>query len=312
MSEQLVSIAMCTYNGAKYLKPQLDSILRQTYANLELVVFDDCSTDETWSILEEYAQRDHRIRIFYNDRNVGFVKNFENAIAECRGELIALADQDDVWLEQKITALVEDIGDNLLIYSRVSLIGPNGEGLDEEFPGKSVRRLDGDCALALVLGNCVTGHACLIRRELFEKARQSLSAMRYHDQWLAIVAAAEGRLKAGNEVLSYYRLHNNNVVFKNKKKRKEHKYLAVMNKLNGQLAFLRAVSQANVLNSHQRALLDELCELLAQNERSFFNFKLRRFLRRHKSTFLRVFSNEEKVIGRMCRGKWYFFFIPFA
>ena len=102
------------------------------------------------------------------------------------------------------------------------------------------------------------------------------------------------------------------VVFKNKKKRKEHKYLAVMNKLNGQLAFLRAVSQANVLNSHQRALLDELCELLAQNERSFFNFKLRRFLRRHKSTFLRVFSNEEKVIGRMCRGKWYFFFIPFA
>lgn len=312
MTDKLVSVAMCTYNGARFLKQQLDSILAQSYRHIELVIFDDCSTDETWAILEEYAGKDGRVRLFQNEINLGFVKNFENAIAECRADLIALADQDDVWFEQKIEHLVRGIGDNLLVYSRVSLIDAEGNVLGEEFPGAGINCLEGDCALSLVLGNCVTGHACLLRRELFDKAREYLSSMRYHDQWLAIVAAAEGRLKADRAVLSYYRRHDNNVVFKNKKKRKVAKHVAVIKKLHEQLVFLDTIAEANVLSREQEKLLGDLRSLMARNESSFFNTKLRNFLMKHEDIFLRVFSNKPKFVNKICRGKWYFIFIPFA
>ena len=78
---------MATYNGEKYLKEQIDSILDQSIQNFELVICDDCSKDSTWSILEEYAQRDSRIRIYENEKNLGVKHNFEKAISLTRGQL---------------------------------------------------------------------------------------------------------------------------------------------------------------------------------------------------------------------------------
>src|ERR1700748_3070750 len=99
MSKQpLVSVAMCTYNGEKYIRQQLDSILNQTWRNLEIVIVDDGSSDDTFAIISEYAEKDSRIKCFKNEVNLGFNKNFEHAVELTTGDYIAISDQDDIWL----------------------------------------------------------------------------------------------------------------------------------------------------------------------------------------------------------------------
>ena len=97
----MISIALPTYNGEKYIREQLDSIYNQTLVPDEVVVVDDCSTDNTVNILEEYSQR-YGLKYFVNDSNIGYNKNFEKAIRLCAGDYIALSDQDDVWFPTKI------------------------------------------------------------------------------------------------------------------------------------------------------------------------------------------------------------------
>ena len=85
----LISIAMCTYNGERFLNEQISSILEQTYRNFELVIVDDNSKDNTINIIKEYQSKDNRIKLFQNNKNIGFLKNFEKAISLCRGDFIA-------------------------------------------------------------------------------------------------------------------------------------------------------------------------------------------------------------------------------
>src|ERR1700741_3685870 len=107
--QPLVSVALCTYNGEKFLEKQLDSIFLQDYSNLEIVVVDDCSKDNTWDILQRYAHNNERLRLYRNRRNLGYSRNFEKAIKLCRGDLIALADQDDIWEKEKIRILANSM-----------------------------------------------------------------------------------------------------------------------------------------------------------------------------------------------------------
>ncbi|MBW2942277.1 glycosyltransferase family 2 protein [Zhongshania aquimaris] len=306
----LVSIAMCTFNGEQYLVEQLDSIVSQSYTNLEIVIVDDCSSDGTVDILKKYAKCDRRIRLICNDENLGFVRNFEKAINECRGEFIALADQDDIWFDEKISRLVADIGENWLIYSKVAVIDSGGVRQDVEFP--TVNRLEGYCALSLILNNCVTGHACLMRRELLELAMPAMSKMPYHDQWLAIVAASRGKLKAGSEILSLYRKHNSNAVWSAKSKRRIPKYVHVSNKIQKTCDFISLVISSGVLDSDERGLLEILYRKYIRNDIVFFNYELKRFLLSNHDKFLGLFKEKERYVKRLCRGKWYFILIPFA
>src|ERR1700754_726282 len=115
--ELLVSIALCTYNGEKYISQQLDSILRQTHRNLEIIIVDDCSADNTFNIVKRYSILDSRIKCFRNEVNIGFNKNFEKAIKLATGDYIAISDQDDIWLPGKVELLLNNIGDNWLIFS---------------------------------------------------------------------------------------------------------------------------------------------------------------------------------------------------
>ena len=95
--QPLVSIAICTYNGERFLKKQIDSLLNQGYSNIEIIAVDDRSTDRTWDMLQEYAQKDKRVQTYQNEKNLGYARNFEKAITLCKGDFIALADQDDIW-----------------------------------------------------------------------------------------------------------------------------------------------------------------------------------------------------------------------
>jgi len=103
---KLISIAMTTYNGEKFIAQQLDSILSQSHSNLEITICDDGSTDSTPTILKKYSHEDNRIKLFFNESNLGLIKNFEKAISLCQGEYIALSDQDDLWEPKKIEILL--------------------------------------------------------------------------------------------------------------------------------------------------------------------------------------------------------------
>lgn len=86
MEWPLISIAMATYNGEKYIKQQIDSIINQSYKNIELVICDDCSSDDTLTILNDYENKCNFIHVYENSEKLGFVKNFEKAISLCSGE----------------------------------------------------------------------------------------------------------------------------------------------------------------------------------------------------------------------------------
>src|SRR5437868_14993155 len=103
MEQPLVSIALCTYNGQDFLRKQLNSLLDQSYKNLQIVVCDDASTDATIDLINTY--KDDRLVRHFNRTNIGYVKNFEQAISLCTGEFIALCDQDDMWRPDKIELL---------------------------------------------------------------------------------------------------------------------------------------------------------------------------------------------------------------
>ncbi|WP_297567549.1 glycosyltransferase family 2 protein [uncultured Faecalibaculum sp.] len=98
----MISVAMAVYNGEKYLKDQLDSILNQTTPVDEIVIVDDKSTDATTDIIREYQLKNPQIRLFLNDKNIGYRENFRKAVSLCHGELTFLCDQDDRWDPKKV------------------------------------------------------------------------------------------------------------------------------------------------------------------------------------------------------------------
>ena len=103
-NEEKIDVLIATYNGQEFLRQQLDSIINQTYKNIRILISDDCSTDNTREILKEYKQKDDRIILYFQDENLGYIKNFEFLLQKVESEFFALCDQDDIWLEEKIEA----------------------------------------------------------------------------------------------------------------------------------------------------------------------------------------------------------------
>ena len=106
-----VSIAMAVYNGEKHLKEQIDSITCQLLPQDELVISYDNSTDNSLNLIKKYTSKDHRIRYYKNEIIPGVVKNFENAVTYCTGEIIFYSDQDDVWMPDKIEKVLNKFED---------------------------------------------------------------------------------------------------------------------------------------------------------------------------------------------------------
>ena len=212
----LVSVAMATYNGERFLREQLDSIYNQTYKNIEVVVTDDCSTDQTVTILEEYRLK-YGLIYFVNEENLGFIKNFEKAMSLCNGEYIALSDQDDIWKPEKLETLVKEIGEYSLIYSPArEEINAKGEVInsykDIYFIWLS-RFGNGNPIKRLIACNWVVSHQLLFKRSLIEFALPIPSNQNYHDAWLALVASKQKGIKFLSQGLMYYRRHESSFTY---------------------------------------------------------------------------------------------------
>ena len=209
----MISVTMATYNGKAYVKEQIDSILAQTIQEFELVVCDDYSTDNTYQILEKYAAKDSRIKIFRNDFNLGFKKNFEKAISLCTGEYIALCDQDDIWLPNHLELLKRNLEGYSLSCGNMEVIDLNGNSLGTTWDKEChFYYTEGNYLYMLLLrGNKFQGASMMMKRDFVKKLLPISDAIKYHDIWFAVCACMEQGLHYTTDVITKYRVHGNNV-----------------------------------------------------------------------------------------------------
>jgi glycosyltransferase involved in cell wall biosynthesis len=212
-SAPLISVVLATYNGEKYLREQLDSIFSQDYSNFEVIASDDCSSDATVEILDEYSKR-YNLCWSVNERNLGFIRNFEGVMLKAGGEYLALCDQDDLWLSDKLSVLSNLLieKDALLVYSNAELIDGEGVSLNQDI-WTSSRTIPERCASHEVfyLNNYVTGCTVMFRRELLELVTPFPICI-CHDWWLAYVSSYYGRIAWTERQLVKYRQHGANVI----------------------------------------------------------------------------------------------------
>ena len=211
-----IDILLATYNGEKYLKEQLDSILNQTYTNFRLLISDDCSNDNTKVILKEYELKDSRIKIFYQEKNMGYIKNFEFLLKNVESDFYALSDQDDIWMPEKIEVAIKKIKENdaNLYFSDLKLIDEYGKNIGESFwkeKGFYKKVLKDKTKKGLLLNNYVTGCTIVARKELLKEILPIPNDM-MHDYWIAIVASKKGKIVYDNVPHIQYRQHGDNQV----------------------------------------------------------------------------------------------------
>ena len=213
--EDLVDILVTTYNtNEKYLKKQIDSILRQTYKNIKIYISDDNSSDEKVAgILKEYEQKDNRIKLYIQPKNLGYNKNFEFLLQQSTAKYIMFSDHDDIWCKEKVEISLKKIKEENvdMVYCNCRQVDEDGIVLqDDYFKYKNVPLIKGKSKLAI--SRCVgIGCSQIITKEVKDKMIPFKKDVIAHD-WLAAFIANEGKGMCYIEkTLFDYRLHGSNV-----------------------------------------------------------------------------------------------------
>ncbi|MGG7619620.1 glycosyltransferase family 2 protein [Bacillus coreaensis] len=201
-----VSVAMATYNGEKYIRQQIDSILSQLGMNDELIISDDHSKDGTISIIKEYMKEDSRVQLYMND-DKGVTSNFDNAIKHTRNDIIFLSDQDDVWKPEKVETIksyYEKHPNIHMIMSDITVVDNNLNPTIDSFYAYRGSRAG---VLKNILKNSYIGCAMSFRKELKEKILPIPRNVPMHDMWIGLVADMNKSALLIPEKLIYYRRH---------------------------------------------------------------------------------------------------------
>lgn len=210
-----VSIAMATFNGERFVREQLDSILAQSVQDFELVVCDDASTDATWEILTDYARKDNRIRVFRNRQNLGLKKNFERAIRLCKADYIALSDQDDVWYPNHLHVLLSNIGHHVLCAGDADMVDTNnvatGERLSFADGFHFVPPAEKLLWCVLFVINPLQGASMLVRRDFLKRILPIPSWIPTHDKYFVSCACCDTGCVYIPKPITRYRQHGDNV-----------------------------------------------------------------------------------------------------
>ncbi|MEP6722956.1 MAG: glycosyltransferase family 2 protein [Variovorax sp.] len=224
-----ISVALCTYNGARFIEEQVRSICLQTVPPAEIVLSDDASTDDcierARASLEACAQErpglSITLKVLRNATSLRVTKNFEQAASACSGDLIALCDQDDVWYPDRLARMVAEFSrrpELLLLHSDARLVDGQRKDLGQSlFHALEVQRFEldwihsGRAFDVFLRRNLVTGATTMFRRALLVPALPFPKEW-VHDEWLAIVASAIGRVDLIEDALIEYRQHENNQI----------------------------------------------------------------------------------------------------
>lgn len=204
-----MSVCIATYNGEKYIKEQIDSILTQLTDEDEIIISDDHSTDDTINIIKTY--NDSRIRIFFNEYEKGYTQNFENALKKSNGKFIFLSDQDDKWISNKVNItlkyLIQDKYD--MVISDCFIADENLNIINNSFFDK--RGSKSGFINTIIKPNYI-GCCMAFNKKILDKALPFPKIYKYlpHDLWLGLICYAFFNVKTTNEKLILYRRHSNN------------------------------------------------------------------------------------------------------
>lgn len=212
----LVSIVVCTYNGETYIKDQLDALERQTYTNIEIIISDNGSTDNTLNRVELWRNSCSRVAHLHHCASKGLNKNFFGALQHVHGEYVIFCDQDDIWLENKVEALVRfylENKDASLVYC---LSIPFSGSCHTQITSSSNRRnnLIGINIRQGILKSFTLGHNLCIKKSVLQQIPVPTNEDVAYDWWITISAMCLGEIKCLPIVFSYWRQHSSNTTSK--------------------------------------------------------------------------------------------------
>lgn len=220
MTDRRVSIALCTWNGERFLAAQLDSLCQQTLVPYELIACDDGSSDSTLLILQDYATTaPFSITILRNTQHLGVIGNFARALGACSGEYIALCDQDDVWTPDKLERLTgraiqlerSGCAAPYLVHSDLELADAELRGLGISYlEHQGLKLPESGQYRTLLVQNYIPGCSMLFSRDLLDLALPVPGEAVMHDWWLALLASAAGSLDFEPSRTVLYRQHSGN------------------------------------------------------------------------------------------------------
>ena len=209
----MISVCMATYNGEQYLRKQLNSILGQLAPEDELIISDDSSTDATLGIIRSF--NDTRIRLLEGNCAHSPIYNIENALKDAPGKILVLADQDDIWLDNKLSVVREKLKEKT---ERPALVMMNGYIIDAKGKrtGQTIysRKAPKNGVLTNLYDNCFTGCTIAFTRRLLELALPFPPGIPMHDSWLGILALLQGEVEFSTEKTMEYRRHGANLSYR--------------------------------------------------------------------------------------------------
>lgn len=210
-----ISVCIATYNGEKYIKEQLDSILCQIGEDAEVIISDDGSTDKTLKIIREY--NDKRIKIFINTVKKGFTHNFENAIKQSSGDYIFLSDQDDVWLPNKVEYILKYIQEDTLVLTDAWMCDKN---LNLSKQMSQWRTYKKGYLTNLYKSNYLGCSMAFSKQMLLFFLPIPKKIIYGHDTWFGLLAELKYKILYLKEPMLYYRRHPNTITLIGKSKSK--------------------------------------------------------------------------------------------
>lgn len=221
-----ISVVLATYNGSEFLKKQVDSILNQDYPIDEIVVMDDNSTDNTKEILQNYSEQfPGKFNIHHNEKRLGPTENFRVGASFCKNDFVAFADQDDIWLNEKISAQVKEIkwmeakfpNLPLVVFHDLTLIDRDEQILDTSFWNYRKFKPNAIGFKEILAGNVITGCTVLMNRKMLDEfVKMSSDKVILHDYWIALLGYGLFKYSALEKPLMLYRNHGNSVTDKKK------------------------------------------------------------------------------------------------
>lgn len=204
----MISVCIATYNGEKYIKEQLLSILKQIDPKDEIIISDDLSKDKTIEIIE--SLKDSRIKIFFN-KNRGYTNNFQNAIKMASGDYIFLSDQDDIWVDNKLKTMSELLLKYDFVVSDAKLVNNKLESLGStyfELRGGGENGFMNNLKKLKYIGCCMAFRKVILKKIL---PFPNNSILCPHDFWIALIAEFYYKTHVIKEPLLLYRRHGENV-----------------------------------------------------------------------------------------------------
>jgi len=269
-----LSILMPTFNGAAFLERQVASIVAQSWGDFELLIHDDGSSDGTPDMIRNAASADRRIKPSFADKNAGQAESLRLLLSRANGNLIAFSDQDDLWAEGKLQALLDALGSAAAAYGTSVLIDENDEELGRNLFDHVGAPIDGRNRIRPLFSNTVSGHALLLRRSILHEGAFRTRPM--FDALLAAAASFAGGLVYVPTAVTRHRIHSTNQV--NRIGLREHRSIGRSEKFSEIVEGFRFLADHPALPPTTRVSLARISTDLGTFSDRGFPFRIRALL----------------------------------